>query len=240
MAFTFGGETLGRADARVVDVSRSTSIGASNAARLTTVEHLAAAFGGLSIHEGVEVRVDGPEMPLLDGAARRWCDALTAMGLRRTPPLLAIVRAETVAVGESRYVFEPGDRTEIEVEVDWGDPRITRAARWQGDARDFAERIAPARTFGFEHEVADLLSRGLASHVAPESVVVIGPDRILCAGVPFTADEPARHKLLDLIGDLWLHGGPPRGRVHAKRPGHAATHAAMEAARERGIVRASA
>ncbi len=66
-------------------------------------------------------------------------------------------------------------------------------------------------------------------------VVVIGPE-ILARGRPFEADEPARHKLLDLIGDLFLYGGPPRGSVSASRPGHWATHEAMQRAREAGVL----
>jgi UDP-3-O-[3-hydroxymyristoyl] N-acetylglucosamine deacetylase len=120
--------------------------------------------------------------------------------------------------------------------TDFADPRIAKTARWDGDPRDFRERIAAARTFGFAHEVEALAARGLASHVAPESVVVFAPDAVLFSGRPFTADEPARHKLLDLAGDLFVHGGPPIGRVIAHRPGHAATHAAMRDARSMGIV----
>ena len=119
------------------------------------------------------------------------------------------------------------------------DPRVTSLAphaTWSGDRADFVARIASARTFGFAHEVDALLARGLAQHVAASSVVVIAPDVIHHAGRPFTADEPARHKLLDLIGDLYAHGGPFRGRIHATRPGHAATHAAMARAREEGVI----
>jgi UDP-3-O-[3-hydroxymyristoyl] N-acetylglucosamine deacetylase len=66
-------------------------------------------------------------------------------------------------------------------------------------------------------------------------VVVIGAE-ILAAGRPFAPDEPARHKLLDLVGDLFLYGGPPRGSVAAYRPGHWATHEAVRRAREAGVL----
>src|SRR5690606_8548586 len=114
--------------------------------------------------------------------------------------------------------------------------RLERHAAWRGDPDDFRERIAPARTFGFAHELDSLLARDLARHVDPASVVVLAVDRVLSAGPPFRADEPARHKLLDLIGDLYAHGGPPAGTVHAIRPGHAATHEAVRRALEEGIV----
>jgi UDP-3-O-acyl-N-acetylglucosamine deacetylase len=66
--------------------------------------------------------------------------------------------------------------------------------------------------------------------------VVIAEDAIHAAGAPFAPDEPARHKLLDLVGDMYLYGGPPRGRVRAFRPGHAATHAAMARALDLGVL----
>jgi UDP-3-O-acyl-N-acetylglucosamine deacetylase len=141
-----------------------------------------------------------------------------------------------LTVGASTYELARGGGVELEVTIDFDDERLAKRASWAGDPEDFFARIAAARTFGFEHELAHLLARGLASHVTPESVVVIAPSGVLFAGAPFSADEPARHKLLDLIGDLYLYGGPPRGRVAALRPGHAATHAVMRRALAEGLV----
>lgn len=234
------GVDVTRAELVVIDATRSTTVASTTgAARLATVEHLFAALGGLGIHEGVVVDVRGPELPLLDGAAAAWCRALRSLDVPRSAPGLVVVREGEITIGASSYAFVPGPDVVVEIHVDFDDARLAPMATWHGDADDFVARIAPARTFGFEHEVEDLLERGLANHVAPESVVVIGRDRVLCAGAPFTADEPARHKLLDLVGDLWVHGGPPRGLVRAVKPGHAATHAAMALAKERGIVVAS-
>lgn len=216
----------------VVPGDRSTVVRAGDA-ELGTVEHLLAALGAGAVREGLAIDVDGPELPLLDGGARAWCDAIAELPGGEAP---RIARAGVIDVGGSRYVFEPGDDVTIEVTIDFGDPRLAASARWEGDRADFAARIAPARTFGFAHEVEALLARGLAKHVAPSSVVVVAPDVIHAAGAPFTADEPARHKLLDLVGDLYVHGGPFRGRLHAHRPGHAATHEAMRRARAEGLV----
>jgi len=200
--------------------------------RVHTVEHVFAALGALSIRDGVVIDVDGPEMPLVDGGARAFVDALSGLGCGPSPPTLRIVRAGTIDIGESRYELQPpqpDDANDIRVEVDhdFDDDRLERHARWRGDIGDFRDRIATARTFGFEHELGDLMARGLARHVAPESVVVVARGGILSAGRPFRADEPARHKLLDLVGDLYAHGGPCQGSIRATRPGHAATHEAM-------------
>jgi UDP-3-O-[3-hydroxymyristoyl] N-acetylglucosamine deacetylase len=229
---------------RVVDTTRSTTVACAGDVRIGTVEHVLAALGGLGIYEGVAVVLSGREVPLADGGARVYADAVAALVVPQSSRgrcSLRVAREGVVDVGASRYELSPGplgegDARGIEVTVDFGGAQIAKSARWDGDAEDFRARIAVARTFGFEHEVQDLLERGLASHVTRESVVVIGEDRVLSAGAPFTADEPARHKLLDLIGDLYIYGGPPRGFVRALRPGHAATHEAMRRALESGLV----
>jgi UDP-3-O-[3-hydroxymyristoyl] N-acetylglucosamine deacetylase len=233
---------------RVVDTSRSTTVeNASGTVRVATIEHVLAALGGLGIHRGVLVCIDGAEPPLADGAARQYADALLALGPElgastsraRSRAPLRVARDGVVELGASRYELwrdERDDQVEVEVAVDFEDIRISGEARWAGDSEDFRMRIATARTFGFEHEVSDLLARGLASHVTKESVVVFGKDRVLSSGAPVAADEPARHKLLDLLGDLYLHGGPPRGRLRATRPGHAATHHVMLRALAEGLL----
>lgn len=234
------------ADLRVVDTARSTTVAnASGSVRIATIEHVFAALGGLGIHAGVAVIVEGREAPLADGGARAYAEALRSLGAGASPSPLRVVRDGVVEAGASRYELRCNDagrddEVELEVAIDFDDARIATSARWCGDAEDFFTRIATARTFGFEHEVPELLARGLASHVSPESVIVVGEERILSSGAPFTADEPARHKLLDLIGDLYVHGGPPRGHVRATRPGHAATHEMMGRALAEGLVRRDA
>lgn len=229
------GNVVTLAELEVVDATRSTTLGCADL-RIGTVEHVLAALAGLGLHAGVRVVVDGPEMPLADGCAAAFFDALAALEVEPSPPALVVTGRAEIAVGESRYVFEPHDSVDVGVEIDFGDPRIAKSARWGGGREEFRTRIAVARIFGFAHEVEALAARGLASHVSPESVVVFTPDEVLCSGRPYEADEPARHKLLDLCGDLFVHGGPPRGRVTAHRPGHAATHAALREARSIGVV----
>lgn len=232
-----GGEQARVAELHVVDTLRSTTVARlDGAVRLRTVEHLFAALAAVMAYESVVVEVDGPEVPLVDGGARAFVDALDALEIAPVAPPLQIARDGVVDVGASQYVFARGTAREVSVEIDFADARLEPCAAWRGDVEDFRTRIAGARTFGFEHEVADLLARGLASHVEPESVVLVCERGILSAGRPFERDEPARHKLLDLVGDLFVHGGPAFGRVHAVRPGHAATHAAVRRALEEGIL----
>jgi UDP-3-O-[3-hydroxymyristoyl] N-acetylglucosamine deacetylase len=225
---------------RAVDAERSTAI-ALEGTTLRTVEHLFSALAGLGVRGGLAIAIEGTELPILDGAAAAWLDALAPLvgaGGAPAPHVsapLRVVREGTVRVGLCEYAFAPGDGTRVAVRVDFGDARLTPEATWDGASDDYRARIAPARTFCLESEIADLARRGLAAHVPAESVVVIG-DEIFTAGSPFSASEPARHKLLDLIGDLFLYGGPPRGRVDAFRPGHRATHTAMRIALDRALL----
>jgi UDP-3-O-[3-hydroxymyristoyl] N-acetylglucosamine deacetylase len=236
VALLVAGREVPLRDAGVVATKRATTIDAGGR-KVATVEHLLAAFGGLGVHQGVSIEVLGAELPLLDGAAKAYCDALRELGASRNACGLEVAREGEVRVGASLYCFERAHGSHLEVAIDFNDPRLAPSAAWDGDPDDFQARIAPARTFAFADEVQALALRGGITHVNPESVVVLGEREVFFAGDPFHSDEPARHKLLDLVGDLFLYGGPPRGRIHASRPGHGATHAAMREAFERGIVR---
>jgi UDP-3-O-[3-hydroxymyristoyl] N-acetylglucosamine deacetylase len=207
--------------------------------RVSCVEHFFAALAALRVRDGLCVELDGDELPLLDGGARKWMAALLELGLRPSAPALRVIAAGEVSVAGARYRFEPGDAAErhVEVEIDGSDPRLTPFAAWSGDEVDFFDRIAPARTFTRVTEIDWMLARGMHANVEPTSVVLIGESEILCAGRPFAADEPARHKLLDFVGDLGLYGGPPIGRVRAIQPNHAATHGAVERALREGLLR---
>jgi UDP-3-O-[3-hydroxymyristoyl] N-acetylglucosamine deacetylase len=221
----------------VVSTARATTVATRDGTvRAGTVEHAFAALGGLGIHGGVSLHLEGPEMPILDGGSSLWCEALADFRTVGTSTPLRITREARICAGPSSYEFAPGANVEVGVELDFGDARIAPSATWRGDPDDFRERLAPARTFALAAEVDELLRRGLVRHVDPTAVVLIAPDAIHFSGRPFAADEPARHKLLDLIGDLFLVGGPPLGRVRAFRPGHAANARALRAAWDAGVL----
>jgi UDP-3-O-[3-hydroxymyristoyl] N-acetylglucosamine deacetylase len=203
---------------------------------VSTVEHFFGALGGLGVRDGMTIEVEGPEMPVLDGAAAAWCDAIEGLSPRAAAPAARVSRSAVIHVGESRYEFLPGDCVEVGVRIELGDNRIAPEVDWAGSPEDFRSRIAPARTFAMARDLDEFLRNGLARGVDPASVVVIDEAAIHCAGRPFTPDEPACHKLLDLIGDAYLHGGPPLGRVRAFRPGHAANAQAFREARARGVL----
>ena len=225
---------------RVEETDRATLVRAG-ATSIATVEHVLAALAAFGLHDGLALEVRGGEVPLLDGASGAFVRALERLAVPATPAPLSIVKDATLSSGHSQYTFRRAsttgrDASRVEVTLSFDDPRIAADAFWTGDRADFVRRIAAARTFAFAHEVSALVDAGYASHVDPGSVVVLAPDAVFASGAPFTADEPARHKVLDLMGDLFLYGGPPRGTVHALRPGHRATHTIMREALARGVV----
>ena len=242
VALRVGNLEVALADLRVVGTVRAMTLEGrgreGETFRVRTADHLFAALAGMGIHDGLVIDVDGGELPLLDGAATAWCAALARLALAPTRPRLRVVRDAVLETRASRFAFSVGDRPRatLTTRIEFPDARLAPDAAWGGDAHDFVARIAPARTFAFAREIEGLMQRGLAQFVAPESVIVIGDDAIHAAGNPFTADEPARHKLLDLMGDMYLYGGPPLGHVDAFRPGHGATHEAMARAIDDGVL----
>jgi UDP-3-O-acyl-N-acetylglucosamine deacetylase len=203
---------------------------------LHTVEHLASALAGAGLYEGLRIEVSGPELPLLDGAALQYTQAFKSFSIAPSRPRLRVLKPGVVAEGGSIYTFESDDETYVSVELslDTEVDSIDREAAWHGDAEDYAERIANARTFVFERDLETYLALGLNAHVDPNQVLIVGKT-LRGTGTP-ARDEPARHKLLDLIGDLYLHGGPPIGIVRALAPGHRATHEIMTRALLLGII----
>ena len=227
------------ASCRLLRTDQGVQLGLGEHARIDLVEHLLAALGGLGIFEGLVLEVSGPELPLLDGGARAWCFALRALGLTPSAPALEVARSVSLAVGQSQYWFWPAPSPSVEVEIDFAAPGIgQQAARWDGSASAFEATIAPARTFGFAADAARLKSAGRAAHVDQRAVIVLDERGYpLSQGTHVAPGELARHKLLDLIGDLYLYGGPSRGGLRARLPGHAATHGAVrEALRLGGLL----
>jgi UDP-3-O-[3-hydroxymyristoyl] N-acetylglucosamine deacetylase len=208
--------------------------------RIDLVEHLLAAVGALGVRGDLAIATDDDELPLLDGGARAFADALRALDLAPRPPALRIAREASFERGIARYRFAPGEAPRVRVEVDFPAPVGREGAAWDGDPADFVERIAPARTFGWASEAAALRAAGRAAGVDLASVLVFDERGAIPGCRPAEPAEAARHKLLDLIGDLALHGGPPRGLVEARCPGHTATHAIVAEALLAGVLVMSA
>ncbi|MEZ4373030.1 MAG: UDP-3-O-acyl-N-acetylglucosamine deacetylase [Polyangiaceae bacterium] len=205
--------------------------------RLDLFEHLCAALAGLGIYSDLEIRASGPEVPLLDGGALEFSLALLSLDLPQAAPRYEIARPGELSIGTARYTFQPANHVLVRVSVDF--PGVgEQCAAWDGTRSHFLAEIAPARTFGFRKDHERLLAAGRARVVDPRSVMVLDDDgKVMPPGAPMRGAELARHKLLDLLGDLYLCGGPLLGELTADHPGHGNNHRLMRAAKEAQLIR---
>lgn len=204
----------------VVDSHYATTIG-RNGSRIQTIEHLMAAAAGLGI-DNLDVEVDGPEIPAVDGSAKPFVVLITTAGrVGQSAPRRPVTLPEPVQVGGGRRWIRifPADRFQISYTLDQEHPVIgTQALTCVPDERAFSRDFAPARTYGFLQDVGMLRKRGLGLGGSLENAVVIGKHGVL-NGLRFR-DEFVRHKVLDLIGDLALLGRPLLGHVVVRNAGH--------------------
>ena len=208
----------------VVDARLNTMIANADDVRLSTIEHLMAAFAALGVSNAV-VEVDGPELPILDGSARDFVNLLDRAGFRRQPTpvgYIEILEAIQVEEGDKRAALLPCDRYEMRMEIDFPSAAIgNQVVDFVVDETTFRTEIMAARTFGFAHEVEALRQAGLARGGSLENAVVIDGDDILNPGGLRMEREFVRHKALDAIGDLYVLGAPILGRYEGYKAGHA-------------------
>ena len=207
----------------VVDARLNTMIENAAGVRLSTIEHLMAAFAALGVSNAV-VEVDGPELPSLDGSALQFVQLLDRAGFRRQEaPVRYIEILEPIRVrdGDKSAALLPCDRYEMRFEIDFPTPVIgNQVVDFVVDEQTFRDEIMAARTFGFAHEVEALRKAGLARGGSLENAVVIVGDQILNPGGLRMEREFVRHKALDAIGDLYVLGAPLLGRYEGVKAGH--------------------
>lgn len=210
---------------RVADTTRATTL-KEGGATLSTVEHLLAALYGLGIDNAL-IEVHGAEIPILDGSARPFVEALLQAGALPLPwPRTYLVLRRTVEVknGHGWMRAMPG-QPRISYRIEFPHPLLSRQRFGIPlDAEHFRREIAPARTFGFLREVTFLQSRGLALGGSLDNAVILDEVGVLNPeGLRFP-NECVRHKILDALGDLALLGFPLLGVVMVNRGGHELHH----------------
>ena len=207
----------------VVDARLNTMIENAAGVRLSTIEHLMAAFAALGVSNAV-VEVDGPELPILDGSALQFVQLLDRAGFRRqSAPVRYIEILEPIRVteGDKSAALLPCDRYEMRFEIDFPTPVIgNQVVDFVVDEETFRNEIMAARTFGFAHEVEALRKAGLARGGSLENAIVIDGDQILNPGGLRMEREFVKHKALDAIGDLYVLGAPLLGRYEGVKAGH--------------------
>jgi UDP-3-O-[3-hydroxymyristoyl] N-acetylglucosamine deacetylase len=209
---------------RVCDTRLATVIANDAGARVATVEHLMAALAGLGV-DNARVEVDGPETPILDGAAAEFVAAVELTGVRRLDAprrWIEIIEPVEVDGAGKRAALVPAERFELDVEIEFDAPAIGRQRLQIAlEPEAFKAEIAGARTFGFIAEVEQLRAAGLGRGASLENTIVVDGARVLNPELLARPDDFVRHKALDAIGDLALAGMPILGRYEGRCSGHA-------------------
>lgn len=208
--------------AHVVDVSRGTTIGIDGA-NVLTVEHVLAAFAGLEI-DNIYAEVDAGEAPVGDGSSSPFVEVLSEAGIEeqdRERKQIKITHPIAYEQDGISLLALPSDTLKLSYTIEYGHTALdTQYRSFTIDPNVFASEIAPARTYCFLHDVEQLKEAGLIKGGSIENAIVIGDDGILNEKLRFS-DEFARHKVLDLLGDLFLLGTPLLAHVVAIKAGHA-------------------
>jgi UDP-3-O-[3-hydroxymyristoyl] N-acetylglucosamine deacetylase len=204
----------------VHDTQFSTTLMQANV-RVGMVEHLLAALVGLGI-DNAQIEIQGVEVPVLDGSAQPWIDQILAIGwqCQSVPRRLAFLHQAVVVQAAEAFVMAlPHPQSLFSYGIDF--PQAAIGRQWYSfSLKDFGSAIAPARTFGCLQDVESLRARGLIKGGSLENALVCDHDQWLNPPLRF-ANEPVRHKLLDLVGDLSLLGVLPSAHFVAYKASHA-------------------
>ncbi len=200
----------------------ATSVGKDDVS-IGTVEHLLSAVHAAGITD-LDIRIDGPEVPIVDGSALPFVHLVEAAGTRdlgETITALRVRKPIEITEGLKKIRVEPSDHLSIDYRIEFDHPTIRRQhVSFDYDYRTFANDIAPARTYGFMRDVEKLRAAGLARGGSVENCIILDDTGVMNGPLRF-GDEFVRHKVLDLLGDLALLGRPITAKITAVRAGHA-------------------
>lgn len=231
----------------VVETSRGTVV-AKGEARCSTIEHGMAALYAMGI-DNCLITVNGPEFPILDGSARQYVENIRRVGIeeQNAPKDFYVIKKKIEVrdeTSDSSIIILPDDQFSITAMISFDSQFLSSQFATLDDMADFEKEIASARTFVFVREIEPLLKAGLIKGGDLDNAIVIYERQIPQESLDKLADymnvehkdatklgyindkplvwynEPARHKLLDIIGDMALIGRPIKGRIIATRPGH--------------------
>jgi UDP-3-O-[3-hydroxymyristoyl] N-acetylglucosamine deacetylase len=195
---------------------------ATDAASVRTVEHLLAALAGMGI-DNARIEIDGTEVPLLDGSAQEWVKAIGAVGLLAQAaerPQYQLTEPIWVRHEDAFVAALPAPELRFSYGIDFESAAIgNQWFSWSPAQDSFAEAIAPARTFGLAHQIEQLQQQGLIKGGSLENALVCDQTGWINPPLRFS-NEPVRHKLLDLVGDLSLLGTLPPMHVLAYKASH--------------------
>ncbi|MBC7189927.1 bifunctional UDP-3-O-[3-hydroxymyristoyl] N-acetylglucosamine deacetylase/3-hydroxyacyl-ACP dehydratase [Candidatus Aerophobetes bacterium] len=206
----------------VVENERGTTLGKGDV-KITTVEHILAALSGMGV-DNVYVRMNCQELPAGDGSALPWVRLIESAGIvsQGVPKkFLEVKHPFWLREEDKQFIVLPDDKLRITYVVDFpNSPLKSQFAEFIIERKVFVEDIAPSRTFGFLEEVESLKKKGLIQGGSLENAVVIDEKGVMNPGGLRFPNEPVRHKILDLIGDLYLIGRPLKAHIIAIKAGH--------------------
>lgn len=218
-----GGSFLDLSPEKVVDTSLCTTLGCSGG-RVGTVEHLMAAIRGMGI-DNVLVEVAGPEVPIMDGSAASFVYLLRQAGVReqREAKKVYVVTKATRLEEEGKWIsVRPDSEFRVRYRIEFPHPMVGhQELSYAPSTHDFIQDLARARTFGFLNDVQALQSRGKALGGSLENALVFDQTGVINSDGFRYPDEPVRHKVLDLIGDIGLLPYPIVGSFDVHCSGHA-------------------
>jgi UDP-3-O-[3-hydroxymyristoyl] N-acetylglucosamine deacetylase len=214
----------------VADMPMCTALESEGA--IATIEHLMAALSGCGI-DNLLIEINGPELPIMDGSSWPFVFLIECAGISELEAprrFLKILSPVSIGTGGRSVALMPAEGFSLSFEVDYDSGAI---ARQNGELNlvdgAFKNELSRARTFGFLHEVDALRAAGFARGASLDNSIVITGDGILNEGGLRFPDEFVRHKMLDVLGDLYLAGAPILGRFEGHCSGHKLNHRLLRA-----------
>ncbi|MEQ9116413.1 MAG: UDP-3-O-acyl-N-acetylglucosamine deacetylase [Rickettsiales bacterium] len=200
-----------------------TTIKNKSGVEIATIEHLMAALWGCKI-DNIIIETDGPEIPIMDGSSEPFIFMIECAGVQNLNSLRKYIEITDEIVIEdkgSKTRITPSQDFSIDMQIEFNDQLIrTQNFKFSDKDRSFKHELSRARTFGFKHEAEMLQKMGLAQGASLDNAIVLHENKVVNQEGLRYKDEFVRHKMLDLIGDLYLAGMPFKGHFDSFKPGH--------------------
>ena len=207
----------------VCDTTLSTSIRNLAGTQISTIEHLMAAIWGCGI-DNIIIEIDGPEVPIMDGSSKPFVFMIEYAGTKtQNAPkkYLKILKDICVSDNGCELFATPGETLNIDLSIDFASPAIGKQQYSLNEKQNFRDDVADSRTFGFLNELDYLQSKGLAKGASLDNAIGIDKDIILNHDGLRHKNEFVRHKMLDLVGDLFNAGSGFIGNLSGHKTSHA-------------------